>query len=50
MKDYYFSEDHKMFRESLRDYLDREVVPHIDAWEKEGRVPADGFRAFGDRG
>ena len=50
MKDYYFSEDHKMFRESLRDYLDREVVPHIDAWEKEGRVPAEIFRSFGDMG
>ena len=35
----YFNEEHSLFRESLRDFLSREVSPNISLWEKEGRIP-----------
>ena len=31
----YFNEEHSLFRESLRDFLSREVSPNIPLWEKE---------------
>ena len=35
MKSYYFNEDHEIFRQGLKDFLAKEVVPFIDEWEKE---------------
>ena len=34
----YFTEEHNLFRKSLSDFLQKEVVPHIDKWEKDGAV------------
>nr|WP_221475400.1 acyl-CoA dehydrogenase family protein [Sphaerisporangium rubeum] len=39
-----------MFRRTLRDFVDREIVPVAAEWEREGRHPAeiiDGFRRLG---
>jgi len=46
----YFNEDHKLFRQSLRDFLKREVVPHIDEWEEKGETPREIFQKFGEMG
>ena len=35
----YFNEEHNLFRESLREFLNREVSPNIEVWEKDGRIP-----------
>ena len=29
----YFTEEHESFRKSLKDFLQKEVVPHIEKWE-----------------
>ena len=34
----YFTEEHQLFRESLRNFLKKEVVPHIDEWENKGEI------------
>ena len=34
-----FSSDHEMFRDSVRSFVETEMVPHHDAWEKAQRVP-----------
>ena len=34
----YFTEEHEVFRESFKDFLQKEVVPHIDKWEKTGNI------------
>ena len=34
MNNLYFTEEHELFRKSLKDFLHKEVVPHIDKWEK----------------
>ncbi len=48
--DYYFKEEHHLFRQSLRAFLEREVVPHIPAWEAAGELPRSIYEAFGAQG
>ncbi|TWO34292.1 acyl-CoA dehydrogenase [Seonamhaeicola sediminis] len=38
MSSMYFTEEHQLFRESLRNFLKKEVVPHIDEWENKGEI------------
>jgi acyl-CoA dehydrogenase len=46
----YFTEEHNQFRQSLRDFLQKEVVPFVDEWEKVGNPPRDIWKKFGDMG
>ncbi len=46
----YFTEEHQLFRESLRDFLKKEVVPHIDKWEKTGTIERFIWEKFGEMG
>ena len=50
MSHMYFTEDHEVFRESFKDFLQKEVVPHIDKWEKTGNIDRFIWRKFGDMG
>ena len=46
----YFTEEHEMFREGLRDFLQKEVVPHLDKWEKTGKIERFIWEKFGEMG
>ncbi|MCK7590055.1 acyl-CoA dehydrogenase family protein [Subsaxibacter sp. CAU 1640] len=46
----YFTEEHHLFRQSLQDFLKKEVVPHIDKWEKTGTIERFIWKKFGDMG
>jgi len=46
----YFNEEHKLFREGFRSFLNKEVVPHIDAWEKSGKIDRFIWDRFGEMG
>lgn len=46
----YFTEDHELFRKTFRDFLDKEVMPHIEDWEEQGQVPKEIFLKFGEMG
>ena len=46
----YFTEEHKLFRKSLQDFLQKEVVPHIENWEKKGNIDRFIWKKFGDMG
>ncbi|MBV9252613.1 MAG: acyl-CoA dehydrogenase family protein, partial [Actinobacteria bacterium] len=35
-----FDADHETFRKTVRDFVARELDPHIDAWEEAGIFPA----------
>ncbi|MFD2552477.1 acyl-CoA dehydrogenase family protein [Bizionia sediminis] len=50
MNTMYFTEEHNLFRESLKDFLQKEVVPHIEKWEKEGKVDRFIWKKFGEMG
>ncbi len=50
MSDLYFTEEHHLFRESLRDFLQKEVVPHIEKWEETGHIERFIWKKFGDMG
>nr|WP_315174232.1 acyl-CoA dehydrogenase family protein [uncultured Flavobacterium sp.] len=50
MNSVYFSEEHDLFRASLRDFLQKEVVPHIEKWEKTGTIERFIWKKFGEMG
>lgn len=50
MSGLYFTEEHELFRESLRDFLQKEVVPHIEKWEETGQIERFIWKKFGDMG
>jgi citronellyl-CoA dehydrogenase len=35
-----FSAEHQLFRKTVRDFVEREIEPHVDRWEQEGGFPA----------
>ncbi|MCW3038688.1 MAG: Acyl-CoA dehydrogenase, partial [Solirubrobacterales bacterium] len=45
-----FDSDHDALRESFGRFLDAEIVPHYDAWEREGHVPRDVLTRVGELG
>lgn len=49
-KSYYFTEEHDLFRKGLRDFLDKEVMPNIDQWEKDQQIPKMLWQKMGNMG
>jgi acyl-CoA dehydrogenase len=45
-----FREDHEQFREQARRFIEREIVPHLHAWEAEGIVPKSIWLKAGEAG
>lgn len=45
-----FNEDHEAFRATLRDFIEKEVVPVHHEWEEEGHPPRDFYRRLGELG
>jgi alkylation response protein AidB-like acyl-CoA dehydrogenase len=45
-----FEDEHEDFRESVRRWLEKEVAPNFDQWEKDGIVPREVFAAAGANG
>ena len=50
MSHMYFTEEHQVFRESFKNFLQKEVVPHIEKWEKTGSIDRFIWKKFGDMG
>lgn len=45
-----FDEEHLLFRETVREFMAREVVPHHGQWEKDGIVPREVWKKAGEIG
>jgi alkylation response protein AidB-like acyl-CoA dehydrogenase len=45
-----FNEDHNAFRDQVRKFFAKELVPNLDKWEDEGVVDRSFWRACGDAG
>lgn len=51
MKRYRFETDeHVLFRETLRKFLSKEAVPHYEQWEKDRLIPVSFWRKLGEMG
>ncbi|MEV0524101.1 acyl-CoA dehydrogenase family protein [Streptomyces sp. NPDC050439] len=50
MKRQIFSAEHEAFRETVRTFLAKEVLPHYEEWEKDGIVSRDAWLAAGKQG
>jgi acyl-CoA dehydrogenase len=46
----YLDDTHRLLRDTLRRFVERDVVPVADAWEREGHVPREILRAMGQHG
>ena len=46
----YFGEEHELFRESLRRFVQEEIVPNVEEWEEQGRTPRSLFEKMGQLG
>ena len=45
-----FDEEHDMFRESVRSFVDKEIVPNHEKWEHDGKVDKEMFQNAGSLG
>lgn len=50
MKSIYFTEAHEMFRETVRQFLEKEVAPVADEWERQKRIPREIWEKMGKEG
>ena len=46
----YETDEHVLFRETLRKFLSKEAVPHYDEWEKNRLIPVSFWRKLGEMG
>lgn len=46
----YLTNEHHMFRDALRKFLEKEAYPFYDQWEKEGMIPRSLWEKMGEDG
>jgi len=46
----YFGPAHKMVRRSVKEFVDKEIVPHIEDWEEKNEFPRDLYKKAADVG
>src|SRR5690554_4717104 len=45
-----FDEEHEMFRDSVRRFMQTEIGPHIETWREQGICDPQAFRKAGEQG
>ena len=45
-----YEQEHEDFRQSVRTFMDKEVVPHHEQWEKDGQVSREVWTKAGEAG
>ncbi len=46
----YFTEEHDMFRETVKQFVQTEIAPHAEEWDEEGIFPKEMFKMAADLG
>ena len=46
----YLKEEHHIFRDSVRRFLEKEVIPYYREWTKQKKMPDDFFKKMGEQG
>lgn len=49
-REIYASEEHKMMREMIQDFINNEIIEHTDEWEKNGMVSREIWERAGELG
>jgi acyl-CoA dehydrogenase len=50
MKHPYLTDDHEIFRQSLRKFLEKEAYPFYEQWEEDRMIPRSFWKKMGDQG
>ena len=50
MKRKIFDDEHEMFRDSVRSFLQKEIQPHSDKWHEQGIVDREAYLKAGEQG
>ena len=45
-----FGDEHALLRRTVRAFVEKEVTPHVDAWEEAGQIPRTFWRRLGELG
>jgi acyl-CoA dehydrogenase len=45
-----YTEEHRIFRQTIRKFFEKEVIPYVDEWEEAGIVPKRVWRKMGEQG
>lgn len=46
----YFTEEHEALRKVIRRFVEKEVAPYVEKWEKDGEFPIEIVKRMGDLG
>lgn len=50
MSHWIFTEEHEMFRKTVRKFVEKKVTPYAEEWEAEGMIPKQLFEQMGELG
>ncbi|WP_343560441.1 acyl-CoA dehydrogenase family protein [Sphingobacterium sp.] len=42
--------EHQIFRETIRAFIHKEIIPHVDQWEQQGEIDRSIWKKMGDMG
>ncbi|MGZ4189832.1 MAG: acyl-CoA dehydrogenase family protein, partial [Actinomycetota bacterium] len=45
-----FTEEHDAFRDSVRQFIQKEIAPNVEEWERARDFPRDLYQRFGELG
>jgi acyl-CoA dehydrogenase len=45
-----YTEEHRIFRQAIRKFFEKEVIPYVEEWEEAGIVPRSIWRKMGEQG
>ncbi|MBW1837256.1 MAG: acyl-CoA dehydrogenase family protein, partial [Deltaproteobacteria bacterium] len=45
-----YTEQHRQFRQRVRTFMEKEVTPNVETWEKDGIVPKSVWKKMGAEG
>lgn len=46
----WFTEEHRIFGDSVRRFMEKEVIPNIEKWEEEHDIPREVWKKMGEQG
>lgn len=45
-----YNEEHRVFRQTFKRFIQKEIEPYLDEWEEKGEVPRSMWKKMGDQG